>query len=159
MRVDTIRLPSGRTTTREVVEHSNAVCIVPLDEDGNVVLVRQYRKAVESDLLELPAGGIEDGEILDEAVLRELQEEIGYTAGRLRHLASFWVSPGWCNEYMHAYLATELRPSRLDADDDEYITVERFSLSEALDLIGTGEIRDAKSIAALLLATRVLGHN
>lgn len=159
LRVDTVRLPSGRITTREIAEHSQSVCIVPLDEDGNVVMVRQYRKAVELDLLELPAGGIEDGEVTAEAVLRELQEEIGYTAGHLRHLASFWVSPGWCTEFMHAYLATELSPSKLEADDDEYITIERIPLDEAVARIESGEIQDGKSIAALLLAARVLEHN
>lgn len=159
LRVDTIRLPNGRLTTREIAEHSHSVCIVPLDEHGNVVLVRQYRKAIEADLLEIPAGGIEDGEVSDEAVLRELQEEIGYTAGNLRHLASFWVSPGWCTEYMHAYLATDLTPSRLAADDDENITVVRVPIAQSLEMIGTGEIQDGKSISALLLALRVLGDN
>ena len=159
LRVDTVRLPSGRTTTREIAEHSSSVCIVPVDADGNVVMVRQYRKAVELDLLELPAGGIDEGEVTDVAVLRELQEEIGYTAGTLRHLSSFWVSPGWCTEFMHAYMATELIASKLDADDDEYITVERIPFDEAISKIESGEIQDGKSIAALLLAARVLGHN
>ena len=159
LRVDTVQLPSGRTTTREIAEHAQSVCIVPLDEDGNVLMVRQYRKAVELDLLELPAGGVDEGEVTDVAVLREPQEEIGYTAGKLRHLSSFWVSPGWCTEFMHTYLATELSPSKLAADDDECITVERIPLDEAIARIESGEIQDGKSIAALLLATRVLEHN
>ena len=156
LRVDTVRLPNGRETTREIAEHSPSVCIVPIDDDGNVVLVRQYRKPVESDLLEVPAGGIEEGEVSDEAVQRELQEEIGYTAGNLRHLSSFWLAPGWCTENMHAYLATDLAPSSLEADDDEFISVVRVPLAETPKLIGDGQIQDAKSISALLLALRVL---
>lgn len=151
-----MRLPNGRETTREIAEHSPSVCIVPIDDRGNVVLVRQFRKPVERDLLEVPAGGIEEGEVSDEAVQRELQEEIGYTAGKLRYLSSFWLAPGWCTENMHAYLATDLTPSSLQADDDEFISVVRVPLTDAMKLISEGQVQDAKSIAALLLALRVL---
>ena len=151
-------MPSGRDATREIVEHSHAVCIVPIDDDGNVVLVRQYRKPAESALLEVPAGGVEDGEVSEEAVLRELQEEIGYTADHLEHLSSFWVAPGWATEYMHAYLATGLRESRLEGDEDENIEVVRLPLNEAVAMFKTGEINDGKTIAALLLAQPLLNH-
>ncbi|MBM3941828.1 MAG: NUDIX hydrolase [SAR202 cluster bacterium] len=157
VRVDKVQLPSGRVTTREIAEHGNSVCIVPLDGQGNVVLVRQYRKPANDVLLEVPAGGINHGEVSEETVLRELQEETGFTAGKLRHLSSFWVSPGWCTEYMHAYLATELTPSKLEADDDENITVVSLPLNHVPKLIASGEIQDAKSIAALLLAMQVQG--
>ena len=156
VRVDTVRMRSGRDATREIVEHSHAVCIVPIDNDGNVVLVRQYRKPAEDALLEVPAGGVEDGEISEEAVLRELQEEIGYTADHLEHLSSFWVAPGWATEYMHAYLATGLRKSRLDGDEDENIEVVRLRFDEAVSMLKTGEINDGKTIAALLLAQPLL---
>lgn len=159
LRVDTVRLPNGRLATREVVEHSNSVCIVPVDEDNNVLLVRQYRKPTERQLLEVPAGGIEGEEVSEAAVLRELQEEVGYTAANLRHLSSFWLAPGWCDEFMHSYLATGLTPSRLEADDDEFIDVVRLPLAQTPDLIASGEIQDVKSIAALLLAMRLLGDN
>lgn len=159
LRVDTVRLPSGRLTTREIAEHSDSVCMVPLDSQGNVLLVRQYRKSVESNLLEVPAGGIEENEAPEDAVLRELQEEVGYTAGKITRLAGFWVSPGWCTEFMHAYLATELSPARLDADFDENITVIQVPLAQTIDLIAKGEIQDAKSIASLLLAMRHLEDN
>jgi ADP-ribose pyrophosphatase len=159
LRVDTVRLPNGRLTTREIVEHSHAVCIVPVDDRGNVLLVRQYRKPAEAALLEVPAGGVEAGEASQEAVLRELQEEVGLTAGTLRHLASFWVAPGWCTEYMHAYLATDLRPASLAADEDENIAVVTVPLARVMELIQSGEIQDAKSIAALLLALRVLAES
>jgi ADP-ribose pyrophosphatase len=159
LRVDTVRLPSGRVVTREVAEHSDSVCIVPIDDQGRVLLVRQYRTPVGEALLELPAGGVEEGEVSEETVQRELQEETGNRAGTLRHLSSFWMTPGWCDEYMHTYLATDLTESRLAGDDDENIVVERFSLDRALELIGTGEIKDVKSIAGLLLAHRVLRDN
>ena len=156
LRRDRVRLPSGRLTIREVVEHSDSVCMVPLDEAGNVVLVRQYRTPTESALLEVPAGGIEDGEVSEQAVLRELQEEIGYTAGSLRLLSGFWLAPGWCDEFMYAYLATNLIPSRMDPDDDEIIETVRVPLNETLGLIEQGAIQDAKSIASLLLAMQVV---
>jgi ADP-ribose pyrophosphatase len=133
--------------------------MVPLDDDGNVVMVRQYRKPAEEVLLEVPAGGVEPGEAPEETVQRELQEEIGFTAGKLRHLSSFWLAPGWCTEYMHAYLVTNLAPASLDADDDENILVERVPLAQTLELIASGKIEDVKSIAALLLAMRLLGDN
>ncbi|MFB3097740.1 MAG: NUDIX hydrolase [Dehalococcoidia bacterium] len=159
LRVDTVRLPSGRLTTREIAEHSDSVCMVPLDSQGNVLLVRQYRKSVELNLLEVPAGGIEENEAPEDAVLRELQEEVGYTAGKITRLAGFWVSPGWCTEFMHAYLATELSPARLDADFDENITVIQVPLAQTIDLISSGEIQDGKSVASLLLAMRHLEDN
>ena len=159
VRVHTVRLPSGRLTTREIAEHSDSVCMVPLDSQGNVLLVRQYRKPVESNLLEVPAGGIDENEDPEAAALRELQEEVGYTAGKISRLVGFWVSPGWCTEFMHAYLATELSPAKLDADFDENITVVRVPLAETIDLIASGEIQDAKSVASLFLAMRHLRDN
>jgi ADP-ribose pyrophosphatase len=157
VRVDTVQLVNGRTSTREIAEHSPSVCVVPVDADGNVLLVRQYRKPAEAFLLEVPAGGIETGEDPDVATLRELQEEIGYTAGNLLRLTGFWLAPGWCTEYMYAYLATNLTPARLESDDDEFIDVVRVPLAQSPDLIANGTIQDAKSVASLLLAMRVLG--
>ena len=154
LRVDTVKMPGGRLANREIAEHSNSVCVVPIDSQGNVLLVRQYRKPAEADLLEVPAGGIEGDETSDEAVLRELQEETGHTAGKLQLLSSFWVAPGWCTEYMHAYLATDLSPASLAADDDENITVVPVPLKDVESLMDNGEIQDAKSIASLLLALR-----
>ena len=151
VRVDTVRLPRGTLGTREVVEHSDCVCVVPLDEGNNVVLVRQYRKPAEESLLEVPAGGVEDGESSLDAVLRELQEETGYTADSLQHLSSFWTTPGFCTELMHSYLATGLRPSSLEQDEDEDLQVAKVPLPEIPDMIRQGEIRDAKSIASLLM--------
>ncbi len=159
LRVDTVRMPDGRLATREIAEHSDSVCVVPIDAQRNVLLVRQYRKPLESELLEVVAGGIEPGEEPHDAALRELQEEIGFTSGNLRLLSGFWLAPGWCTEYMHAYLATQLTPANLTADYDENITVVRVPLDQVLSLIESGEIQDAKSIASLLLALRLLGDN
>ena len=159
LRVDTVQLPSGRTTTREIVEHEDAVCVVPIDENNNVLMVRQYRKAVQLNLLEVPAGGVETGETPNETVLREIQEEVSVTYGSLRRISGFWVSPGWATEFMHAYLAMDLTPASLPADDDEYISVERVPLDSIPGLIESGEIQDSKSIASLLLALRVLNSD
>lgn len=151
LRVDTVRLPGGTVTQREIVEHGETICVVPLDEDGNVLLVEQYRKPVGRRLLEVPAGGIDEGETPEEATRRELQEETGYTAGRLQHLTTFWLTPGFCTERMHAYLATGLERSSLKPDEDENIRVVPTPLNDVLGLIQSNVIRDAKSIAVLLL--------
>ena len=153
VRLDTVRLANGGQATREVVEHANAVVIVPIDDDDNVILVRQYRYPVEEALLEAPAGIIEDSELPDDCAQRELQEETGYRSGDMRSLGGFWSSPGFCTEYMYAYVAKDLTPSKLEADDDENIQVEKIPLSQIAELIRSGEIKDAKTIAALLMAT------
>jgi ADP-ribose pyrophosphatase len=157
VRVDTVSLGRGGQGIREVVEHCECVCIVPLDDAENVIMVKQYRKAVEANLLEIPAGGVENGEVSREAVLRELQEETGYTAVNLELLSSFWTTPGFCDELMHAYVATGLTPSSLPPDDDEDIQVERVPLSQVPDLIRKGTIMDAKSIASLLMVMHLWG--
>ena len=151
LRVDTVRLPQGTLGTREIVEHAHCVCVVPLDDEDNVVMVRQYRKPVGELLLEVPAGGMDPGESPQDAAQRELREETGYVADELVHLSSFWTTPGFCTELMHAYVARGLRPEALSQDEDENIEVVRVPLSGAADLIRRGEIRDAKSIASLLL--------
>ena len=151
LRVDTVKLPRGALSIREIVEHSECVCIVPVDEKGNVLLVKQYRKAVDETLLEVPAGGVEKDELSQEAVLRELQEETGYTADNLNHLSSFWTTPGFCTELMHAYMATGLHPSTLTPDEDEDIQVIKVPMDRIPEMISSGEIRDAKSIASLLM--------
>ena len=114
VRVDAVRLPGGREATREVVEHAASVVVVPVDADRNVLLVRQFRYPVGHSPLEAPAGGVETGESPDDSAQRELQEETGYASRDLLTLGGFWMSPGSCTEYMHAYLARELVPSQLN---------------------------------------------
>lgn len=155
--VHKVRTFHGNLATREIVEHSDAVCIVPVLSNGNVLLVRQYRKAAKQELLEVPAGGIEQGESIQDAALREMQEETGYTAGTLLHLSSFWMAPGWSTEEMHAYLATDLESSKLPPDEDENIYPVNVPLADVSEMIRAGQIKDAKSITSLLLATDILG--
>ena len=156
VRVDTVRLQNGRESTREIVDHAPSICVVPVDADRNVLMVRQYRKPVDQFLLEVPAGGIEEGETPEEAARRELQEEIGHTTDDLLALSAFWLAPGWCSEYMYAFLATGLQPAALDSDEDEFIEVVRVPLSEVVDIIASGQVQDAKSVASLLLALQAL---
>lgn len=149
LRVDTVQLPSGRQTTREVVEHSDCVAIVAIDASDNLLLVNQFRQAVDKDLLEIPAGGIEPDEDPVAAVRRELSEETGYQPRKVERLGGFYSSPGYCTEYLHLYLATDLAPNRLYAEDTESIALVRVPLAEIPGLITSGRICDAKSIAGL----------
>jgi ADP-ribose pyrophosphatase len=149
LRVDTVELAGGGKTTREVVEHGDVVAIVPLLEEKDVLLVRQYRLPAAQTLLEVPAGGVDLGENVEEAAQRELGEECGQRADRLERLGGFYVSPGFCSEYMHVFLATQLRPVEARPDPDEEIAVVRLPLAEALRLVRRGEIRDGKSIIGL----------
>lgn len=156
LREDTVRLPDGATAQREVVEHAEVVAIVPVDDKGNVVLVRQYRLPAQEALLEVPAGGVEEGESVQEAAQRELQEETGYRAERLKRLCGFFVSPGYCTEFIHVFLATGLNESRIEGDPDENIVVERLPASEAVRLIDSGEIKDGKSVIGLLISIKAM---
>jgi ADP-ribose pyrophosphatase len=151
VRVDTVEKAGGTKTTREVVEHSDSIAVVALDEQDNVLLVRQFRHAVDKFLLEIPAGGIDPGEEPLDSVRRELQEEIGYFPQKIDKLAGFYATPGYGTEYLHCFLATDLVPARLVAEDTEDIELVRISPSEIPKLITSGEICDAKSIAALLM--------
>ncbi|MBI4339002.1 MAG: NUDIX hydrolase [Chloroflexi bacterium] len=156
LRVDTVALSDSRTSRREIVEHRGSVAILPVDAEGNVLLVRQYRKAIERWTLEAPAGGLDEGEDPVAAAHRELREETGCLAGRLERLASFYTSPGFCTELMHAYLATNLTLGDASPEEDEQIQVERVPLAEAIGMAQGGEIQDGKTIAALLLAEKSL---
>jgi len=149
VRVDTVEKPSGRKTTREIVEHSDCVAIVAIDDKDNVLLVNQFRKAVEKELLEIPAGGMEPGEDPVTTVRREMQEETGYLPRKVERLGGFYSGPGYLTEYLHLYLATDLVPSQLFAEDTEGIKVVRVPIGQIPGLLASGRIRDAKSIAGL----------
>jgi ADP-ribose pyrophosphatase len=151
LRLDSVSLENGNTAMREVVEHPGAVGIVALKENGDIVMVKQYRKAVEQVLLELPAGKLEQGENPLDCAARELTEETGYTAGDLRYLVSFYTSPGFSNEIMHMFLATNLKEGKKDPDDDEMVETVEISRDRAMDMILKGEIKDGKTIAGILL--------
>jgi ADP-ribose pyrophosphatase len=148
--IDEVRLPDGSISTREIIEHNDCVAIVPIDAEGNVLMVKQFRKPVDRELLEIPAGGIEKGETPDEATRREMQEETGYFPRVVKKMGGFFASPGYCLEYLHLYLATDLIPGKLHAEDTDSIELVKVPLQQVENLIKTGEIIDAKSIAGLL---------
>ena len=150
LRLDTVETDSGRKTTREIVEHGDCVAVVPIDAEGNIILVKQYRKPVEKELLEIPAGGIEPGEDPVTAVRRELREEIGHLPKKVERLGGFYSSPGFCTEYLYLYRATDLVPSQLHAEDTDSISLVRVSIGDIPSLIASGKICDAKTIAGLL---------
>jgi ADP-ribose pyrophosphatase len=154
LRVDEVRLANGKPGRREVVEHGGAVAIVPVDDSGRVLLVRQYRHATGRTLLEIPAGGLEAGEAPETTAQRELQEETGFRAGRIGRLGGFFLAPGYSSEYLHVFLAEGLSEDGLDSDEDEDIALEALDLQSALRLIDAGGIEDAKSVAGLLLYAR-----
>lgn len=148
LRVDTVQLPDGRQTTREVVEHSPCVAIIAVDDKDNVLLVEQFRQSIGKKLLEIPAGGIEPGESPEEAVCREMQEETGFLPRKVEKLGGFYSAPGFCTEFLYLYLASDLTPSQLVAEDTEGIVIKRVPVSQIPDVIKS--ICDAKSIAGLL---------
>ena len=155
LRLDTIMTKDGKRARREVIEHRPAVVIIPVDDEENVILVKQYRHPIGLDLLEAPAGLIEDGEEPDDAAMRELREETGYASRNLRLLGGFWSSPGFTDEYLYGYLAKDLFHSQLPMDEDEEITLVRIPMQKVKKLIRVGEIQDAKTITMLLLAIHV----
>ncbi|MDD4874368.1 MAG: NUDIX hydrolase [Dehalococcoidales bacterium] len=150
LRIDEVRLPDGTKGTREIIEHSDCIAVVPVDNNGNILLVRQYRKPLEKMLLEIPAGGIEPGENPDKAVRREMQEETGFLPGKVKRMGGFYASPGYCQEYLHLYTATDLLPTKLHAEDTDSIELVPVPLSKIEGLIKSGEIIDAKSVAGIL---------
>ncbi|MFC1920929.1 NUDIX hydrolase [Chloroflexota bacterium] len=151
LRIDTLQMSDGRETTREIIEHNKVVAIVAIDNDGNALLIRQFRHPVEKELLEIPAGGIDGDEDPADAVRREMQEETGYLPGKVEKMGGFYSAPGFCTEYLYLFLATDLSPSQLYAEDTENITLVRTPLKDIPGLISSGSICDAKSIAGLLI--------
>jgi len=154
--VDTVR-EADRTYIREVVHHPGSAVILPAFDDDTVGFVRQYRHPAVKYLLELPAGTLNDRERPEVGAARELEEELGMIAGRLEKLAEFFVSPGFCEEKMWIYLATDLVPTAQKLEDDELIEIVRLPIERALQMISDGEIEDAKTIIGLLLAAPRLG--
>ena len=144
-------LPNGRRTTFHIVEHPGAVAIVPVHANGDVVLLKQFRPTIGMEIYEIPAGTIEKGEGPLATAKREIVEETGFKAKRWDKIADFYTAPGFCDERMHVYVARDLTPAKADGDDDEILKPVRMSIDAALKLIRTRRIRDAKSIAGLLL--------
>ncbi len=162
LRIDTVELPNGRQASREIVEHPGATAIVPLDEDGNVLLVRQWRHPIGQVTLEIPAGTLDPKETVEHCARRELVEETGYFPGRLEKLGSIYPSPGYSNEQIVLFLASKLQhqgqqphpqadPSWAP-DPDESLQTAAIPLREAVQRCTAGAISDAKSVAGILLA-------
>ena len=152
IRRDYLKTPSGDETKLDIVEHGGSVVIIPVDEHGNLLLVRQYRHATGGDLLELPAGTRDGNEPYEKCAAREIREETGMAAGSLVQIGSFYLAPGYSTEFMGVFLATDLRSDPLQADADEFLEVERIPVKQAFEMACRGDIPDAKSLAALLLA-------
>jgi len=152
VRRDRVRLPGGQLSDLDVVVHPGAVTLVPIDDEGNLWMIRQYRHSAGRILLELPAGTLEAGEAPEACALRECREEIGMAPGRLARIGECFLAPGYSTEYMYFYLATGLQPAPLAGDSDEEISTERVTTSQLAELVGSGDLRDAKSLAALYLA-------
>ena len=156
VRRDNLRTPDLRTVKYDIIQHAGSVIIVPIDEAGNIIFVRQYRHAAEQLLLELPAGTRTEDEDPLECARRETREEIGMNAQNIQKLGSFYLAPGYSTELMHVYLATDLHEDPLEADEDEFLQVEKIPAQEALKMALNGELPDAKTLAALLLTQQYL---
>ena len=154
--VDTVR-EGDQTYVREIVHHRGSAVMVPAFDDGTIALVRQYRHPAVKFLLELPAGTLNEKERPEEGAARELEEELGVVAGKLEKLCEFFVSPGFCEEKMWLYLATDLKETKQRLEEDELIEVVRLPIDRALQMITDGEIEDAKTIIGLLLAAPRVG--
>jgi ADP-ribose pyrophosphatase len=152
IRRDHLKTPSGDETIFDIIEHGGSVVLIPVDERGNILLVRQYRHATGQEMLELPAGTLDDDEAPEVCAAREIREETGMAAEVLTKLGEFYLVPGYSTEFMVVYLATGLSYNPLEADVDEFLSVESVPVAEAIKMAERGEIPDAKSLAALFLA-------
>ncbi|OGO37587.1 MAG: hypothetical protein A2W35_05495 [Chloroflexi bacterium RBG_16_57_11] len=158
VRQDRVLYPDGRRVHMDIVDHRDAVTMLPLDQDGQIWFIRQYRHAAGRELLELPAGVAEPGEDMLVSAQRELQEEIGMGAKHIQEIGGFYLAPGYSTEYMHVYLATDLYPSALPGDESEYLSVEKIDARRALSLAETGQLNDSKSLIALFWARPLLAR-
>lgn len=147
-----LQLPNGKVRQYELINHPGAVTIVPVDNDGNILFVRQFRVGAGKTLLELPAGTLGKGEEPAHCASREIREETGMAAGEMKELGSFYLAPGYSSEYMHIFLATDLTYDPLPEDDDEFLELTAIPVEEVYQMAAAGEINDGKTLAALLLA-------
>lgn len=146
LRIDMVELPDKKYSKREIVEHPGAVAIAALTDDNEIILVKQYRKAVEKELVEIPAGMLEIAEEPREAAVRELKEETGFSADKMEYICEFYTSPGFTNEKLYLFLATGLKAGESHPENDEYIDVLKFKLDNLVDMVWKGQILDSKTI-------------
>ena len=147
---DEIAFPNDVVAHRETVVRGNAVAMVPVDSEGNIYFVRQYRHAAKDVVLEIPAGMIEEGEEPAKAAYRELEEEIGFKAGKLTFISDTYMAIGICTEKIYLFVAEDLTEGVLNPDEDEYIEIEKYSLDEAVEMVFSGKIHDIKTMAGIL---------
>ena len=159
LRVDEALLPNGSTATREVVEHNGGICVVPITENGEVLMVEQYRYPYSEVVLEIPAGKRDGNEEPLEGGKRELREETGAVAENYTFLGELYPTPGYCGEIIYMYLATGLSYGETDPDEDEFLNLKKIPLETAVEMIMSGEIKDAKTQAAILKAERLLKND
>ena len=152
VRRDRVRMPDGREAAYDVIDHPGAVTLIPVDEQGRMWFVRQYRSGVRDTLLELPAGTRDVGEDPQDCARREVREEIGLAARRIENIGEVYLAPGYSTEYMVFFLATDLVSDPLEGDEDEFLAVESYPVREVYRMAAAGEMRDGKTLAALLLA-------
>ena len=157
VKLDKAQLVNGAVVSREVVEHPGGVCILPLFDDGTVSIVCQFRYPFQQVVTELPAGKLEKGEAHRPAALRELEEEVGVTCGKLTYLGCLYLSPGFSSEVLHMYLAQELKQGQCHPDEDEFLESERVPFDQLLQQVMSGEIVDAKTVALVLKTKQLLG--
>ncbi|NLH96431.1 MAG: NUDIX hydrolase [Clostridiaceae bacterium] len=152
----TVTLPNGKTATRDIVRHPGAAAVIPLNEKGEIYMVRQFRKPLDAVSLEIPAGKLDRGEDPAVCAARELKEETGLTADKLTYLVSVHSTPGFSDEVLHLYAATGLKEGDSCADEDEFITTEKYHIDELLSMVLEGKITDAKSIIGIFLADKIV---
>ncbi len=152
----TVELPNGKNATRDMIKHPGASVIIPITDGNEIYMVKQFRKAIESESLELPAGKLDPGESPYECAKRELKEETGLDAEKIKHLISVYTTPGFCNEVLHIFEATGLIEGNACTDPDEFLNCEKFKITELVQMIYDHEIKDAKSIIGILMAERQL---
>jgi len=149
-------LPDGKKATRDVVLHPGASVVIPVNDKGEVYMVTQYRKPIESSTLELPAGKLDQGEDPKVCAIRELGEETGLEANKVEHLTSIHSTPGFSNEVLHIYMATELTEGEAHADEDEFVDCKKYHIKDLVDMIFKNEITDAKTIVGILMVDKLL---
>ncbi len=150
LKVEDVRLPDGSTSTREIVVHPGAVAVIAVNQNNKLIFVKQFRKAIEQVLLEIPAGKLESGEDPKICAIRELEEETGYRCNRIKHIMDFYSTPGFTNEKIHLYYAWDLVKKTTKTDDDEFLEVVELSINEIRELMDTNNIKDSKTLIAML---------
>ncbi|EQK43777.1 MULTISPECIES: NUDIX hydrolase [Paraclostridium] len=156
LKVDTVEVPKKGYQKREIIEHPGAVGIVAITDDNKVLLVRQFRKAIEKVLWEIPAGKLEQGESPKDCAIRELKEETGYSANNMKLIHKFYTSSGFSNQKIYVYLATDLEKGECCLDEDEFLELHEVNLNDAYEMINKNDIEDAKTSIGLLLAKELL---